>query len=291
SSTKSANRSRPAQARSASSTETKLQVTPSATNAHQRTGSAFGAVGRGLSKAAGATARGMGSMTRSLGEWMASLKPASDDDGGYDRDLNDDDQLGNEKEFDDITDKPAPRKRRKSSVTSKARQEPVQEELSLDDFDDVEEVDDEISEPDSSGWKVSNPDAIGLILLGLAAIVGASVWLDIAGRIGAALAQGIHLVIGAGALVLPVALIALALVLMLDLNTPDRGIPVRVVIGTTMIIVSMLGLIHLFAGNPGAWEDRIAAGGAVGAWTGGLLAAGFSSYVAVPLLLLVIVYG
>src|SRR5699024_10684678 len=84
-----------------------------------------------------------------------------------------------------------------------------------DDFDDVEEVDDEISEPDSSGWKVSNPDAIGLILLGLAAIVGASVWLDIAGPIGAALAQGIRLVIGAGALVLPVALIASALVLVL----------------------------------------------------------------------------
>src|SRR5699024_11160430 len=194
------------------------------------------------------------------------------------------------KEFDDITDKPAPRKRRKSSVTSKARQEPVQEELSLDDFDDVEEEED-VQGADATGWRVTNPDAIGLILLGLAAIVGASVWLDIAGPIGAALAQGIHLVIGAGALVLPVALIALALVLMLDLNTPDRGIPVRVVIGTTMIIVSMLGLIHLFAGNPGAWEDRIAAGGAVGAWTGGLLAAGFSSYVAVPLLLLVIVYG
>lgn len=265
-------------------------MTASAHATHQRTGSAFGAVGKGLSKAAGATARGLGSMTRSLGAGMASLKPSPDYDGEDDRDLGVD-QLGNEKEFDDITDKPAPRKRRKSSVTSKARQEPVQEELSLDDFDDVEEVDDEISEPDSSGWKVSNPDAIGLILLGLAAIVGASVWLDIAGPIGAALAQGIHLVIGAGALVLPVALIALALVLMLDLNTPDRGIPVRVVIGTTMIIVSMLGLIHLFAGNPGAWEGRIAAGGAVGAWTGGLLAAGFSSYVAVPLLLLVIVYG
>ncbi|WP_420888841.1 DNA translocase FtsK 4TM domain-containing protein [Corynebacterium ammoniagenes] len=290
SSTKSANRSRPAQARSASSTETKLQVTPSATNAHQRTGSAFGAVGRGLSKAAGATARGLGSMTRSLGEGMASLKPASDDDGGYDRDLHDDDQLGNEKEFDDITDKPAPRKRRKSSVTSKARQEPVQEELSLDDFDDVEEEED-VQGADATGWRVTNPDAIGLILLGLAAIVGASVWLDIAGPIGAALAQGIHLVIGAGALVLPVALIALALVLMLDISTPERGIPTRVIIGTTLIIVAMLGLIHLFAGNPGAWADRIAAGGAVGAWTGGLLAAGFSSYVAVPLLVLVIIYG
>src|SRR5690625_7088688 len=78
---------------------------------------------------------------------------------------------------------------------------------------------------------------------------------------------------------------------MLDLSTPERGIPLRVVVGTTMIIVAMLGLIHLFAGNPGEWADRIAAGGAVGAWTGGLLAAGFSSYVAVPLLLLVIVYG
>src|SRR5690625_4663965 len=288
--TKSANRSRPARARRGSATETKLQVTPSATNAHQRTGSAFGAVGRGLSKAAGATARGLGSMTRSLGEGMASLKPASDDDGGYDRDLHDDDQLGNEKEFDDITDKPAPRKRRKSSVTSKARQEPVQEELSLDDFDDVEEEED-VQGADATGWRVTNPDAIGRILLGLAAIVGASVWLDIAGPIGAALAQGIHLVIGAGALVLPIALIALALVLMLDLSTPERGIPLRVVVGTTMIIVAMLGLIHLFAGNPGEWADRIAAGGAVGAWTGGLLAAGFSSYVAVPLLLLVIVYG
>ena len=68
----------------------------------------------------------------------------------------------------------------------------MQEELSLDDLDDVEEVEDDIDEPDSSGWKVSNPDAVGLILLGLAAIVGASVWLDIAGPIGAALAQGIH---------------------------------------------------------------------------------------------------
>src|SRR5699024_8040698 len=194
------------------------------------------------------------------------------------------------KEFDDITDKPAPRKRRKSSVTSKARQEPVQEELSLDDFDDVEEEED-VQGADATGWRVTNPDAIGLILLGLAAIVGASVWLDIAGPIGAALAQGIHLVIGAGALVLPVALIALALVLMLDISTPERGIPTRVIIGTTLIIVAMLGLIHLFAGNPGAWADRIAAGGAVGAWTGGLLAAGFSSYVAVPLLVLVIIYG
>ncbi len=224
---------------------------------------------------------------------MASLKPSKDYDGDNDRDVNEnDDQFGHAREYDDISNKPAPRKRRKSSVTSKARQEPIQEELSLDDFGDVDEVEeDTVEKADSAGWRVSNPDAVGLILLGIAAIVGASVWLDIAGPIGAAVAHAIHLVIGAGALVLPVALIALALALMLDISAPETGIPTRVIIGTTMIIVAMLGLIHLFAGNPSAWDERIAAGGAVGAWTGGLLAAGFSSYVAVPLLILVIIYG
>lgn len=224
---------------------------------------------------------------------MASLKPFKDYDGDNGRDVNEnDDQFGHAREYDDISDKPAPRKRRKSSVTSKARQKPIQEELSLDDFGDVDEVEeDTVEKADSPGWRVSNPDAVGLILLGIAAIVGASVWLDIAGPIGAAVAHAIHLVIGAGALVLPVALIALALALMLDISAPETGIPARVIIGTTMIIVAMLGLIHLFAGNPSAWGERIAAGGAVGAWTGGLLAAGFSSYVAVPLLILVIIYG
>ena len=293
SSANSANRSRPARARSRAAAETKFQVTPSATNSHQRTGSAFGAVGRGLSKALGATARGVGSVTRSVGEGVASLKPSKDYDGDHDADLNkDDNQFGHAREYDNISDKPAPRKRRKSSVTSKAQQEPIQEELALDDFGEVDEVeDDAVDAADSPGWRVTNPDAVGLILVGIAAIVGASVWLDIAGPIGAAVAHAIHLVIGAGALVLPVALIALALALMLDISAPETGIPARVIIGTTMIIVAMLGLIHLFAGNPGDWEGRIAAGGAVGAWTGGLLAAGFSSYVAVPLLIWVIIYG
>ncbi|MFH0410765.1 DNA translocase FtsK 4TM domain-containing protein [Corynebacterium sp. L4756] len=284
--TKSANRSRPAGARSGSATETKLQVTQSAAGSHQRTGSAFGAVGRGLSKAVGATARGVGSATRAVGSGIASLKPSSD----YDEHDNVDEQ--EVREYEDISDKPAPRKRRKSSVTSKARREEDIDELSLDDFGDEEAVDEMQEDSDEGpGWRVSNPDAVGLILLGLAAIVGASVWLDIAGPIGAAIAHAIHLVIGAGALVLPVALIALALALMLDISAPETGIPVRVVIGTTMIVVAMLGLIHIFAGNPSGWEDRIAAGGAIGAWTGGLLAAGFSSYVAAPLLILVIIYG
>ncbi|GAB2513233.1 DNA translocase FtsK [Corynebacterium atrinae] len=133
-------------------------------------------------------------------------------------------------------------------------------------------------------------DGLALILIGLAAVLGASVWLDIAGPVGAAISTAAHLAIGAGALIMPVALVGLAIFLMLDL----RQLTVagsRIALGTGLIAVSMLGLVHLLAGNPTQWSERLLAGGAIGAWTGGLLAAGFSEYVAIPLLILVIVYG
>lgn len=133
-------------------------------------------------------------------------------------------------------------------------------------------------------------DGIALILLGLAAVLGASVWLDIAGPIGAGISAAAHLAIGAGALILPVALIALAIALMLGISDTPGERP-RIALGTTLIAVSMLGLVHLLAGNPADWEGRAIAGGAIGAWTGGTLAMGFSSYVAIPLLVLVIIYG
>ena len=96
--------------------------------------------------------------------------------------------------------------------------------------------------------------------------------------------------IGAGALILPVVLVGIAVALMLNVRATDevRG---RVTLGFSIIAVAMLGLIHVFAGNPAAWAERKLAGGAIGALTGGVLAAGFSSYVAVPLLGLVILYG
>lgn len=135
-----------------------------------------------------------------------------------------------------------------------------------------------------------NMDGVALTLIGLAAVLGASVWMDIAGPVGAAISTAAHLAIGAGALILPVALVALAVALMLGVRhaPADRT---RIAVGTTLIAVSMLGLVHLLAGNPAEWDGRVIAGGAIGAWTGGTLALGFSSYVAIPLLILVIVYG
>lgn len=142
----------------------------------------------------------------------------------------------------------------------------------------------------SLGISRGNVDAYGLVLIGLAAILGASVWMDIAGPIGNVIAQGVHWAIGAGALLLPVILVCIAIALMLNVKA-EPAVRARVASGLLIIGVAMLGMIHVFAGNPADWESRKIAGGVVGTFTGGLLAAGFSSYVAVPLLGLVIVYG
>ncbi|AWB84206.1 DNA translocase FtsK [Corynebacterium liangguodongii] len=156
-----------------------------------------------------------------------------------------------------------------------------------------EDLEDGRGQEDSRGRGDKRPgsaDAVGLALIGLAAVIGAFVWFDIAGPVGRVLAEGVHWIIGAGALILPVGLVAIAVALMLDTDA-DRAIRMRVSAGIAIIAIGMLGLVHVFAGNPGDWEGRRVAGGAVGALIGGTLAAGFSSYVAVPLLALVITYG
>lgn len=157
-------------------------------------------------------------------------------------------------------------------------------------------VDEELDEdtrqerPARSSSFASHADAWGLVLIGLAAIIGASVWMDIAGPVGHAIAQACHWVIGAGALILPIVLVGIAVALMLNVRTPAevRG---RVALGFSIIAVAMLGMVHVFAGSPVDWETRRIAGGAIGAFIGGVLAAAFTPYVAVPLLALVILYG
>ncbi len=235
---------------------------PTSTNvaadtADERVGSAYKAVGSSL----GAAARGVGSLFR-------RDKGQPDDDP--------------------------------SASTSRARRS-----RSDDDWDDdfaLVDDDDEQTERRGRSRRVQRPrsegpgtfeshaDAWGLILIGLAAVIGGSVWFNVAGPVGDLISTGTHWMIGAGALILPVVLVGIAVALMLNVRATDevRG---RVTLGFSIIAVAMLGLIHVFAGNPAAWAERKLAGGAIGALTGGVLAAGFSSYVAVPLLGLVILYG
>lgn len=70
--------------------------------------------------------------------------------------------------------------------------------------------------------RVSNPDAVALVLIGVAIILACATWFQVAGIIGEYLTDAVRYVIGAGAYVLPVALIAVAIALMMDLSgRPD----------------------------------------------------------------------
>ncbi|WP_035111414.1 DNA translocase FtsK [Corynebacterium freiburgense] len=133
-------------------------------------------------------------------------------------------------------------------------------------------------------------DGIGLTLIGLSIVLGGTVWFGVGQPIGGLIADFVQLIIGAAAYILPIVLFGIALVLMLGF-LPPRQQRNRIGLGVSLIGLPMMGAIHLFAGDPQDWELRKTAGGAVGAIIGGPLAAGFSIYLAIPILFLVIFYG
>nr|VDG63429.1 Cell division protein FtsK [Streptococcus thermophilus] len=254
--------------------------TRAADTANERVGSAVGAVGRGLGNAAreatnsfravGGAANGGRGRKRRDENLLEGDQPTT---GRGSRTLTPEEAYA-----DETTAKPVRRKRAQRDTGSATERADESNPTDTDYADGGVEV---------NGRRV---DAIGLVLIGLAAILGASVWMDIAGPVGAAIANGTHWVIGAGALVLPVILVCIAIAIMLRLgsNASERA---HSGLGLTIIGICMLGLIHIFAGTPETWEGRRIAGGALGAFVGGPLSAGFSPYVAVPLLILVIVYA
>ncbi|WP_257202179.1 DNA translocase FtsK [Corynebacterium cystitidis] len=250
-----------------------------ADTADERVGSAYKAVGSTFGALARGTARGMGSMTRGVAGLGAKL--------GRTRRRGDHSDTSTGGNTDNHLDEVEANTRGRKALKNRKGDKPIEahDESDVSEFGDSDSTT-VITRGDGS----HRGDTAGLVLIGLAAVLGASVWLDIAGPIGAAIESATHLVIGAGALVLPVALVAIAIVLMLDYKA-DRKTQTRITVGAVLIVVAMLSLMHIFAGNPADWETRKIAGGAVGAIIGGSLAAGFSSYVAVPLLILLIVYG
>lgn len=252
-----------------------------ANTSHERTGSAFRAVGSGIGAVFSKTAEALkkfGNIGQSdeeydeHAEYDEKVVANGASRGKLDEDLYSADAP-------DGSVKPKKKAKKESSVGSNLE------------ASDTDELGDEVSTAQkATSGPSSRSDAIALVLIGIAIVLGASVWLDIAGFIGRGIATATHAVLGAGAFVIPVALVVAAAALFSGKRVALEN-RVRVSAGTGLIVVSMLGLIHLFSGAPDSWAERFVAGGALGAWTGGALAAGFSSYVAVPLLFLVIIYG
>ncbi|RYV52437.1 FtsK/SpoIIIE family DNA translocase [Pengzhenrongella frigida] len=135
-------------------------------------------------------------------------------------------------------------------------------------------------------------DGIAFALVGLAIVVAAREWAGLAGSAG----NGIHAAVagtfGRVGLVLPLVLIALAVRLM---RHPDRTqANSRVTIGLSAIGLAACGLVHVSADLPDP-ADGLApvrdAGGVIGYLIGTPLASALTSWVAVPLLVLLAFFG
>ncbi|WP_326837215.1 DNA translocase FtsK 4TM domain-containing protein [Amycolatopsis rhabdoformis] len=129
--------------------------------------------------------------------------------------------------------------------------------------------------------------ALGLIALAIVAAVG--VWWRAAGPIGAAVEVATRTVLGAGAVTLPLVLVVIAVALMRSEPVPETR--PRMVIGTLLVVLSVLGMLHIFTALPSTNDGRMYAGGIIGAFSGGLLTEGVTTWVAVPLLILALLFG
>ncbi|MBG6102902.1 MULTISPECIES: DNA translocase FtsK [Micromonospora] len=131
-------------------------------------------------------------------------------------------------------------------------------------------------------------DGAGLLMFGLALLSAVALWLSGAGPVGAQLADTIRLFLGAISVVVPVLLMIGAWRLMRQPADPEhRG---RGLIGWGSLLVSTAALLQI-GQNPADTLERDFAGGLVGAGVGGLLERAVTAWVAVPLLILLLLFG
>ncbi|MFG1604278.1 DNA translocase FtsK 4TM domain-containing protein [Actinoplanes sp. NPDC049265] len=131
-------------------------------------------------------------------------------------------------------------------------------------------------------------DGAGFLLLGLAILVGVAVWGGGAGPVGARLADAVRLFFGGLSVLLPLLLLVGAIRLMRKPADPEhRG---RSLVGWSAIIIATASLLHV-SQRP---VDDVAmdkAGGLIGYAIGALLERAVTAWVAVPLLILLLIFG
>ena len=129
--------------------------------------------------------------------------------------------------------------------------------------------------------------ALAVLAVGLVSVV--AIWFGAGGPVGQAVTSGCRDLLGTAALLVPALCGYVAVHLLRQAPEPDsRG---RIVVGSTALAISVLGLLDLWAGGSGTLHGRGHAGGVVGALIAGPLARGLSAALAVPLLLIVGLFG
>jgi S-DNA-T family DNA segregation ATPase FtsK/SpoIIIE len=135
-------------------------------------------------------------------------------------------------------------------------------------------------------------DGLGLLTLGVAIVLGASLW----ARMGNAVGHAIQIVVGGalGSLAWVVPLLA-GLLAWRYLRHPDRNSETaRAAIGWTALLLGAAGLVHIAKGTPRPSDGSAAmraAGGIVGYAMSSPLSQALTPWVAVPLLTLLAAFG
>src|SRR3954462_11669952 len=124
-------------------------------------------------------------------------------------------------------------------------------------------------------------DGVGLAVLGLAVVLGAAVWSNGIGPVGAGIADGTRWVVGSVVVVLPVVLFFAALRLLRHGPRPEaRG---RLAIGWLCTAASVLGIAHVAGGGAAAGppQGEPGSGGLPGWAVGTPMTAGLGATVTV----------
>ncbi|MBV7295267.1 DNA translocase FtsK [Corynebacterium sp. TAE3-ERU12] len=234
----------------------------------ERTGSAFRAVGAGLAGAWGQTARGVAGLTR-------KLSGRSDIDDAVDDGYNDEDFAAPAQPTDPTTGAALDADEQPTARVSRRR---------------ASRSDASAAGPSRRRSGSDNHDGLALSLLCLAVILAAASWFEVAGPVGRGIHSGVAAIVGLGTYLLPLLLGGAAVGLMLRVFPLHRRNP-TVGLGAGLIAVGLLSVVHIGSGSPTQWADRKTAGGAIGAWIGSPMATGFTSGLAIILLLALVFYG
>ena len=132
-------------------------------------------------------------------------------------------------------------------------------------------------------------DGIALGLLALAVIIAAASWFDAARPVGAWIDSGLRTFVGGAVILLPLLIAAIAVIVMRTEPYPEAR--PRLVLGSAMIALPILGLWHLWSGSPADPTARQRAGGFIGFAMGGPLSDGLTAWIATPLLLGAAMFG
>ncbi|MEV0094383.1 DNA translocase FtsK [Streptomyces sp. NPDC050738] len=135
-------------------------------------------------------------------------------------------------------------------------------------------------------------DGLALLLLGLALVVAAGTWSNLRGPVGDLVEMLVTGAFGRLDLLVPILLGAIGVRLILYPEKPEAN--GRIVIGLSALVVGVLGQVHIACGSPGRNDGTAAmqdAGGLIGWAASKPLVFMMGDVLAVPLLLLLTVFG